>query len=151
MNEALRINISKILEILPHRYPMLMIDRVTELVPGQYVLARKMVSSNEPWCQGNFPGRPVMPGVLIIEALSQAGSLLVYATEPFDPKSNRMYYLGIDKCKFRNTVTPGDQLDLRIEAIDQRSNVWRFRGEATVDGTLCAQAELIASVVDHDG
>lgn len=150
MSEALRINIAKILEVLPNRYPMLMVDRVTELVPGQYVVARKMVSSNEPWCQGNFPGRPVMPGVLILEAMSQAGSLLVYASEPFDPKKNRMFYLGMDKCKFRHPVTPGDQLDLRVEVADQRSNVWRFHAEATVDGTLCARADLMASVVDRE-
>lgn len=85
----------------------------------------------------------------MLEALSQAGSILVYASEPFDPKKNRMYYLGIDKCKFRHTVTPGDELILRVEVVDQRSNVWRFRGEATVDDTLCAQVELMASVVDH--
>jgi 3-hydroxyacyl-[acyl-carrier-protein] dehydratase len=149
MNEAFRLDAAKILEILPHRYPWLMVDRVTTLVPGQYIIARKMVSSNEPWCQGHFPGRPVFPQFLALEALTQAGALLVYSTERFDPQLNAMYYLGFDKVKFKHTVTPGDQLDLRLEILEQRSNTWRLRGEATVDGTVCAQAEMAASIVDR--
>ena len=148
--DALRIEIQKILEILPHRYPMVMVDRVTELAPGKHIFARKMVSTNEPWCQGHFPERPIFPGMLIIEALAQSGSLLVYATEPFDPKTNLLYYLGLEKVKFRHTVTPGDQLELRVAILAQRTNVWRLSGEALVDGTVCAQAELLASVVDRE-
>ena len=143
------IEIEKILEILPHRYPFVLVDRVTEIVPGERIRGLKMVSYNEPWCQGHFPGRPIMPGVLIIEALAQIGGILVYATEPFDSERNLMYFLGIDKAKFRHTVTPGDRLDLQVEVVHHRSNVWKLRGEATVDGTLCAQGELLASIVDR--
>jgi 3-hydroxyacyl-[acyl-carrier-protein] dehydratase len=148
--EAFRLEASKILEILPHRSPMLMVDRVTTLVPGQYVLAQKSVSANEPWADGHFPGHPVFPHTLLLEALSQAGALLVYSTERFDPKANRMYYLGMDKVKFKHTVTPGDTVDLDVRILEQRSNTWRLRGEATVQGTLCAQAELAASIVDRE-
>ena len=90
-----------------------------------------------------------MPGVLILEALAQIGGILAYASEPFDPSRSLMYFLGIDKAKFRHTVTPGDRLDLMVEVMHHRSNVWKLRGEASVDGTLCAQAELLASIVDR--
>ena len=150
-NKPLRIQISKILEILPHRYPFVMVDRVTEIVPGKTIRGHKMVSYNEPWCQGHFPGRPIFPGVLIIEALAQIGGILAYASEPFDTSNSLMYFLGIDKAKFRHTVTPGDKLDLMVEVLHHRSNVWKLRGEATVDGTLCASGELLASIVDREG
>ncbi len=92
-----------------------------------------------------------MPGVLIIEALAQIGGILTYASDPVDPRSHLMYFLGIDKAKFRHTVTPGDRLDLHVEVMQHRTNVWKFRGEATVDGTLCAQGELLASIVEREG
>jgi 3-hydroxyacyl-[acyl-carrier-protein] dehydratase len=139
------------LEILPHRYPFVMVDRVTEIVPGKTIRGHKMVSYNEPWCQGHFPGRPILPGVLIIEALAQIGGILAYASEPFDTSNSLMYFLGIDKAKFRHTVTPGDKLDLVVEVLHHRSNVWKLRGEATVDGTLCASGELLASIIDRQG
>jgi 3-hydroxyacyl-[acyl-carrier-protein] dehydratase len=147
---AIQIDITKILEILPHRYPFVMVDRVTEIVSGTSIRGHKMVSYNEPWCQGHFPGRPILPGVLIIEALAQIGGILAYASEPFDSTTSLMYFLGIDKAKFRRTVTPGDRLDLMVEVVHHRSNVWKMRGEATVDGALCAQGELLASIVDRD-
>jgi 3-hydroxyacyl-[acyl-carrier-protein] dehydratase len=147
---SIQVEIGKILEILPHRYPFVMVDRVTDLVAGERIRGHKMVSYNEPWCQGHFPGHPIMPGVLIIESLAQIGGILVYATEPFDATNNLMYFLGIDKAKFRHTVTPGDRLDLQVEILHHRSNVWKLRGEATVEGTLCAQGELLASIVDRD-
>jgi 3-hydroxyacyl-[acyl-carrier-protein] dehydratase len=149
-SKQLRIPISKILEILPHRYPFVMVDRVTEIVPGQSIRGHKMVSYNEPWSQGHFPARPIFPGVLIIECLAQIGGILAYASEPFDTHSSLMYFLGVDKAKFRHTVTPGDKLDLMVEVLHHRSNVWKLRGEATVDGTLCASGELLASIVDRD-
>jgi len=145
-----QVEIGKILEILPHRFPFVLVDRVTEIVPGESIHGHKMVSYNEPWCPGHFPGRPIMPGVLIIESLAQIGGILVYATEPFDSTHNLMYFLGIDKAKFRHTVTPGDRLDLFVEVLHHRSNVWKLRGEATVEGTLCAQGELLASIVDRE-
>jgi 3-hydroxyacyl-[acyl-carrier-protein] dehydratase len=148
--KPMKIEIAKILEILPHRYPFVMVDRVTEIEAGESIRGYKMVSINEPWCQGHFPGRPIMPGVLILEALAQIGGILAYASEPFDASSSLMYFLGIDKAKFRHTVTPGDRLDLFVKVVQHRSNVWKFHGEATVDGTLCAQGDLLASVVDRE-
>lgn len=148
--KPVNIEIGKILEILPHRYPFVMVDRVTELTRGKSIRGHKMVSYNEPWCNGHFPGRPIMPGVLVVEALAQIGGILAYASEPFDATRSLMYFLGIDKAKFRHTVTPGDRLDLFVEVVHHRSNVWKLRGEATVDSTLCAQGELLASVVDRE-
>ena len=145
------LDIQKILEILPHRYPFVLVDRVTEIQAGKFIKGQKMVSYNEPWASGHFPGRPIMPGVLIIEALAQIGGILAYASEPFDSSNSLMYFLGIDKAKFRQTVTPGDVLDLYVEVMQHRTNVWKLRGEATVEGTLCAQGELLASIVDRAG
>jgi 3-hydroxyacyl-[acyl-carrier-protein] dehydratase len=146
-----RLDIQKILEILPHRYPFVLVDRVTEIEKGKRIRGYKNVSFNEPWTTGHFPGRPIMPGVLVIEALAQIGGILAYASEPFDASSSLMYFLGIDKAKFRHTVTPGDRLDLEVEVMQHRTNVWKLRGEATVEGTLCAQGELLASIVDRSG
>jgi 3-hydroxyacyl-[acyl-carrier-protein] dehydratase len=146
-----KLEIGKILEILPHRYPFVLVDRVTGIEPGKRITGYKLVSYNEPWCVGHFPGRPIMPGVLIIEALAQIGGILAYASEPFDASSSLMYFLGIDKAKFRNTVTPGDRLDLEVHVVHHRTNVYKLRGEASVDGTLCAQGELLASIVDREG
>jgi 3-hydroxyacyl-[acyl-carrier-protein] dehydratase len=146
-----QLEIGKILEILPHRYPFVMVDRVTLIEPKKRITGHKMVSFNEPWCLGHFPGRPIMPGVLIIEALAQIGGILAYASEPFDASTSLMYFLGIDKAKFRHTVTPGDRLDLEVTVLHHRTNVWKLHGEASVDGTLCAQGELLASIVDREG
>jgi 3-hydroxyacyl-[acyl-carrier-protein] dehydratase len=146
-----QLDIERILAILPHRWPFVLVDRVTEIVPGERIVGHKCVSMNEPWFQGHFPARPIMPGVLVIEALAQIGGLLAYATEPFDAKTSLMYFLGIDKAKFRRPVTPGDKLDLEVAIVHHRTNVWKLRGEASVEGTLCAHAELLASVVDRNG
>ena len=128
-----------------------MVDRVTEIVPGESIRGHKMVSYNEPWSQGHFPGKPILPGVLIIESLAQIGGILAYASEPFDTHTSLMYFLGIDKAKFRRPVVPGDRLDLEVSVVHHRTNVWKLKGEASVDGTLCAQGELLASVVDRNG
>jgi 3-hydroxyacyl-[acyl-carrier-protein] dehydratase len=143
------IEIERILQILPHRFPFVLVDRVIEVVPGQRIAGHKCVSIGEPWFAGHFPGHPIMPGVLIVEALAQIGGILAYATEPFDASTSLMYFLGIDKAKFRRPVTPGDRLDLEVAVVHHRTNVWKFRGEASVDGTLCASADLLASVVDR--
>jgi len=143
------IEIDRILQILPHRWPFVLVDRVTEVVPGERIVGHKCVTMGEPWFQGHFPARPIMPGVLIVEALAQIGGILAYASEPFDSSSSLMYFLGIDKAKFRRTVTPGDRLDLEVTIAHHRTNVWKFRGEASVDGTLCASADLLASVIDR--
>lgn len=145
------IDIERILQILPHRWPFVLVDRVTDVVPGERIRGHKCVTMNEPWFQGHFPSRPIMPGVLILESLAQIGGLLAYATEPFDATNSLMYFLGIDKAKFRRPVTPGDRLDLEVTVIHHRTNVFKLKGEASVDGTLCAHAELLASVVDRTG
>jgi 3-hydroxyacyl-[acyl-carrier-protein] dehydratase len=145
------VEIDRILQILPHRWPFVMIDRVTDVVPRERIVGHKCVTMGEPWAQGHFPSRPIFPGVLIIEALAQIGGILAYASEPFDASSSLMYFLGIDKAKFRRPVTPGDRLDLEVTILHHRTNVWKFKGEASVDGTLCASAELLASVVDRNG
>ena len=147
-DRPVQLDIAKILEVLPHRYPFVMVDRVTEIETGKSIRGHKMVSYNEPWCVGHFPGRPIMPGVLVIESLAQIGGILAYASDPFDAGSSLMYFLGIDKAKFRRPVTPGDRLDLHVEVVHHRANVWKLRGQATVDGALAAQAELLASIVD---
>lgn len=149
MSVPLPIDIHRILSILPHRYPFVMIDRVTELTQNQSARGIKAVAYNEPWFQGHFKDRPIMPGVLILEAMAQLGGVLAYASDPFDATTNLMFFLGIDKAKFRRTVEPGDRLDLYVEVLQKRSNVWRFRAEANVDGHRCAEAELLASVVDR--
>jgi 3-hydroxyacyl-[acyl-carrier-protein] dehydratase len=146
---ATTLDIDRILQILPHRWPFVLVDRVTDVRPGDRIFGHKCVTMAEPWFQGHFPSRPIMPGVLIIEALAQLGGILAYATDPFDASSSLMYFLGVDKAKFRRTVTPGDRLDLEVSVAHHRTNVWKFRGEASVEGTLCASAELLASVVDR--
>jgi 3-hydroxyacyl-[acyl-carrier-protein] dehydratase len=149
MPRPVKLEIAKILEILPQRYPFVLVDRVSEIMPGQRIRGYKMVSYNEPWTMGHFPGQPIMPGVLIVEALAQIGCILAYASDPFDSTTSLMYFLGIDKVKFRQTVTPGDRLDLEVDVLQHRSNVWKLKGQATVGGTLCAQGELLASIVDR--
>jgi 3-hydroxyacyl-[acyl-carrier-protein] dehydratase len=144
------LEIDRILSILPHRIPFVLVDRVTSVTPYKHIAGHKCVSINEPWFSGHFPSRPIMPGVLILEALAQIGGLLAYASEPFDAQSSLMYFLGIDKAKFRRPVIPGDRLDLDVTVLHHRTNVWKFRGEALVEGTVCAQGELLASVVDRN-
>lgn len=143
------LGIERLLEILPHRWPFVLVDRVTEIAPGERIRGHKCVSVNEPWFGGHFPGYPIMPGVLVIESLAQMGGILAYATEPFDTTTSNLYFLGIDRAKFRRPVVPGDRLDLHVSVVHHRSNVWKLRGEATVDGALCAEGELLASVVDR--
>jgi 3-hydroxyacyl-[acyl-carrier-protein] dehydratase len=142
------LDIDRILEILPHRWPFVLVDRVTEVEPFESIAGHKCVSYNEPWFQAHFPGRAIMPGVLVLEAFMQLGGLLAYASEPFD-EGSLMYFLGIEKAKFRRPVVPGDRLDLEVKVLHHRTNVWKLKGEAFVDGTLCGQGEFLASVVDR--
>ena len=114
---ALKLSGQKLLGILPQRYPLLMVDRVTELNPGSSIQGYKLVGNGEFWCSGHFPERPVMPGILILEALSQLGTVLAHATKPFDRRSSRLFIMGFDKAKFRHLVVPGDRLDLSVELV----------------------------------
>ena len=141
-------DIQKILELLPHRYPFLMIDRVIELVPDDKVTALKNVTINEPFFQGHFPGQPVMPGVLIIEALAQAGGLLALESGTADNYGKLIYFMGMDKVRFRKPVVPGDQLILEAKILNLRSKAAKMSGTATVDNQLVAEAELMASFGD---
>jgi len=145
----LPIDVREILRILPHRYPFVMVDRVTELVPGEKIAGHKCVAYNEPWFPGHFPEHPLMPGVLIVEAMVQIGGILAYASEPFDATGKIVLFLGIDKARFRGPVTPGDKLELSASVLQRRGPVWKLKGEARVDGKLCAEAEMLAQVADR--
>lgn len=142
-------DINQVLEYLPHRYPFLLIDRVLEYKAGDYLVAIKNVTINEPFFPGHFPNRPVMPGVLITEALAQATGILAFKTGESKPDQNSLYYLvGIDKARFKRPVIPGDQLELTVRCTKQKQTIWCFAGEAKVDGRLVAKADLMCAEQD---
>jgi beta-hydroxyacyl-ACP dehydratase FabZ len=138
-----------ILNSIPHRYPFLLVDRVIEMQQGRSIVAIKNVTFNEPFFQGHFPGAPVMPGVLIVEAMAQAGAVLLLHDMP-DRTSKLVYFTGIDGARFRRTVSPGDQLRLTLEVLKRRSKSCKMRGTAEVDGQLVAQAEILSALVDRE-
>jgi 3-hydroxyacyl-[acyl-carrier-protein] dehydratase len=138
-------DISEILNLLPHRYPMLMIDRIIELVPGEKVIALKNVTINEPYFIGHFPTTPVMPGVLIVEAMGQAGGVLVLSEQPKELMPDAIYFMGFDNVRFRAPVTPGDQLILKVNIIKKRLKAVKLSATATVGDKLVAEAELLAT------
>ncbi|MEI1231173.1 3-hydroxyacyl-ACP dehydratase FabZ [Enterococcus mundtii] len=133
-------NIQEIKEIIPHRYPLLLIDRVEEIIEGERIVAKKNVTINEPFFQGHFPEEPVMPGVLIVEAMAQAGAVALLSLEQF--KGKTAYFGGLDKAKFRKKVTPGDTLILEVEITKIKSSAGIGKGIAKVDGKKVAEAEL---------
>ncbi|GMU03554.1 3-hydroxyacyl-ACP dehydratase FabZ [Corallococcus caeni] len=143
-------DIGEIQALLPHRYPFLLVDRVVEIVPGQKLTAYKNVTINEPFFNGHFPGHPVMPGVLILEALAQATAILAYKTEAMDPSRLVTYLMGVDNARFRKPVVPGDRLQLDIEVIRHKGAIWKTRGLASVDGAKVAEGEFLATVVDKN-
>ena len=140
-------DITSILEIIPHRYPFLLVDRITEFEEGKYIEGLKNVTINEPFFNGHFPGHPIMPAVLIIEAMAQCGGLLLLNTVA-DPSGKLMYFMGIDNARFRRPVTPGDQLRFKITLLKLKGGISKMRGEAFVDDQLVAEAELLAKVVE---
>jgi len=139
-------NIREILQILPHKYPFLLVDKIIDLEPGKKVVGIKSVTINEPFFQGHFPDYPIMPGVLIIEAMAQVGGVLAFKSD--GGKDKLVYFIGIDKAKFRRPVMPGDQIRFEVEVLQQRLNVWRLKGNAFVEDKLVCEAELTAMIAD---
>lgn len=140
------LDIHEILKHLPHRYPFLLIDRVLEYVPESHLIGIKNVTHNEPYFPGHFPQRPVMPGVLILEALAQATGILAFKTVDRIPDSNSLYYfVGIDNARFKRPVEPGDQLRLEVEYIKRMRGIWKFNGKATVDDEMVCSAEIMCA------
>ena len=140
-------DIHQILEYLPHRYPILLVDRVLACEPGQSIHAIKNVTINEPFFTGHFPHHPVMPGVLILEALAQAAAILSFKTLGTKPDDKSVYYfVGIDGARFKKPVSPGDQLNLHIEVVANKRGIWKFKAEARVDGQVATEAELMCTV-----
>ena len=145
--EGVSIDISEILKILPHRYPFLLIDRIIGFEAGKSAKGIKNVTINEPFFQGHFPGHPIMPGVLILEAMAQVGGILAFKSANVSNKV--VYFMGIDKARFRKPVLPGDVLTLSLEVAKTRGNIWSFRAEAHTDSKLAAEAELMATIVER--
>jgi len=139
-------DVTAISNLLPHRYPFLLVDRVTELELNKKLVGFKNCTANEDFFNGHFPGHPVMPGVLILEALAQACAILAFKSTGYDPKDYVIYLMGIDGARFRRPVVPGDRLVLTAEVIKAKSVVWKQRGTATVDGQLVAEAEFLATI-----
>ncbi len=135
-----------IMKFLPHRYPFLLVDRVLALVPDEKIVAIKNVTMNEPFFQGHFPGKPIMPGVLIIEAMAQAGGVLFSSSLPPEQQGAVMYFMSIDKARFRKPVVPGDQLVFEVTFLKKRAKAIKMAATASVDGTMVAEAELMATI-----
>ena len=142
------LTITDIMKILPHRYPMLLVDRVLEIDPGKRIVGLKNVTANEQFFQGHFPGAPVMPGVLIVEAMAQCAAVLILRDIP-NREEKLFLFGGVDKARFRKPVVPGDQLRLECEVIQRRSNSVKIHGTATVNGELVAEAEMLSLMVER--
>lgn len=143
----MKMDIQQILKKLPHRYPILLVDRVLELETGKRIRALKNVSANEPFFQGHFPQRPVMPGVLMLEALAQAAALLSFETMGIEPDENTVYYFAsVDGARFKRPVVPGDQLILEVEVVRMKAGIWKFHGKGMVDGELAVEADMMLAM-----
>jgi len=143
------IGIQEIMETIPHRYPFLLVDKIVEMEMGKRIVGIKNVTMNEPFFQGHFPGHPIMPGVLILEAMAQTGGVLALKSAPPEQAKNKViYFMSIDNAKFRKPVLPGDQLRLELDVIRQRSNIMHLKAQALVEGAVVAEAELKAMIVD---
>ncbi|QQG35342.1 MAG: 3-hydroxyacyl-ACP dehydratase FabZ [Micavibrio aeruginosavorus] len=148
MSKVPFIDVNRIMEMIPHRYPILLVDRLLEFTPGEKAVGLKNVTINEPHFQGHFPKFPVMPGVLIVEAMAQTSAILVVHTLGKEAEGKLVYFMSIEGAKFRKPVTPGDQLHIHVTKIQNRKTVWKFKGEAMVGDTLCAEAEFSAMILD---
>jgi beta-hydroxyacyl-ACP dehydratase FabZ len=141
-------DIREIMNLLPHRYPFILVDRILEMIPDERVVGLKNVTMNEPFFQGHFPGTPVMPGVLIIEAMAQVGGILAYSTIEEAQERPLIYFMGIDKARFRKPVVPGDQILFEVKLLQRRSKLFKMAGKATVEGAVVAEAEVMAMTED---
>jgi 3-hydroxyacyl-[acyl-carrier-protein] dehydratase len=144
------IDVQGIMDVLPHRYPFLFVDCITELEEGKRIVGIKNVTINEPFFQGHFPGEPVMPGVLIIEALGQTAGVLAYRDVGKEAEGKGVYLMSINRVKFRRPVVPGDQLRLELDVVKHRGMIWVFQGKAFVGDQLAAEAELMATIMDKE-
>ncbi len=143
------VDIDKIMAALPHRYPFLMIDRIIELVANESATGIKCVTVNEPHFQGHFPEKPIMPGVLMIEAMAQTAAVLVLESGKLDPEGKLVYFMSISEARFRRPVVPGDVLRIEVKKIRNRGNVWKFEGKAKVEGRTVAEATYSAMLVEN--
>jgi beta-hydroxyacyl-ACP dehydratase FabZ len=139
-------DIQAIMDFLPHRYPFILVDRILDLIPGEKITALKNVTINEPFFQGHFPTYPIMPGVLIVEAMAQATGVLALESMPAEKRGAPVFFMGLDKVKFRKPVVPGDQLVLEVQIIKFRSKVVKASGKAFVEDHIVAEAELMAAI-----
>ena len=144
----MEIGIAEILKILPHRYPFLLVDRILEVEKGKRIVGIKNVTFNEEFFQGHFPGNPVMPGVLIVEAMAQVSAIGLHGVIP-EQEKKILYLSAVDRCKFRRPVVPGDQLRIEAEILNLKTRICKCRAVATVDGKVCAEAELLSTLVDR--
>jgi 3-hydroxyacyl-[acyl-carrier-protein] dehydratase len=140
------IDIKEIMAILPHAYPFLLVDRIVEIEPGKRVVGIKNVTYNEPFFPGHFPGRPIMPGVLIVEAMAQTAGVLIFNSLPEEDHKKMVFFLGIDNVRFRKPVIPGDQLRMELEITRHRQSIWGVKGKALVDGNVVAEGDLMAMI-----
>lgn len=138
------LDVDELMQLLPHRYPLLLVDRLVDINPGDSAVGIKNVTYGEQFFQGHFPQKPVMPGVLIIEAMAQAAAAFTCYTEEIDTEGKIVLFMGVDKARFRRPVVPGDQLRIKVRVVQRRPPVWRFEGEATVDGKRVADAQYAA-------
>jgi len=146
----LPIDINRIMQMIPHRYPILLVDRVLELTPGESAVSLKNVTMNEPHFNGHFPGFPVMPGVLIVEAMAQTAAIVVVETLGAEAEGKVVFFMTIDNAKFRKPVTPGDSMHIHVEKVKARGPMWKFSGKAMVGDTVCAEATFSAMITDQD-
>jgi len=142
------IDINRILEMIPHRYPFVMVDKIRDVVPGESAIGIKNVSINEPFFLGHFPGHPIMPGVLIVESMAQTSAVLVVHTMGKEAEGKLVYFMSVDECRFRKPVVPGDQLHIHVTKERQRGNVWKFKGVAKVDDQVVTTATFAAMILD---
>lgn len=143
------LDIERVMQLIPHRYPFLMVDRVIDLIPDVSAVGVKQVSIGEPHFQGHFPRKPIMPGVLIIESMAQTAAVLVVETLGPSAEGKLVYFMTVDSARFRRPVVPGDTLHIHVFKERQRGNVWKFRAEAKVEGALCAEATYAAMIMDN--